>query len=176
MATLNTSSNGPNITRSYQNVVNSPPPSGPQASSPTFAQWAVFTVAAPLVSAFQQDGGKESVLKVQTTGEGELVDLIDEFSDGRIQFAFVKVKDPNSSLPKCVLIAWVCPSRNQLVAWLTVLVRRRRARTHQGLLWKPPRCRFKASPRTLIRSSALSILTANNPAGISRPSYRTIRG
>lgn len=39
--------------------------------------------------------------------EGELADLIDEFSDGRIQFAFVKVKDPNTTLPKCVLIAWV---------------------------------------------------------------------
>jgi hypothetical protein len=68
MATLNTSSNGPNITRSYQNVVNAPAPSGTQASSPTYGQWAVFTVAAPLVSAFQQDGGKESVLKVQSTG------------------------------------------------------------------------------------------------------------
>lgn len=42
-----------------------------------------------------------------TATEGELLDLIDEFSDGRIQFAFVKVKDPNSSLPKNVLIAWV---------------------------------------------------------------------
>ncbi|KAL1603676.1 actin binding protein [Paraconiothyrium brasiliense] len=106
MSSLNTSSNGPNIKRSYENVVNSPPPSGSQANSPTFGQWAVFTVAAPLVSAFQNDGGKESVLKVQTTGEGELADLIDEFSDGRIQFAFVKVKDPNTSLPKNVLIAW----------------------------------------------------------------------
>ncbi|KAF2187106.1 hypothetical protein K469DRAFT_629987 [Zopfia rhizophila CBS 207.26] len=106
MATLNTSTNGPNITRSYQGIVNAPPPSGPQASSPTYGQWAVFTVAAPLVSAFQHDGGKESVLKVQSTGEGELLDLIDEFSDGRIQFAFVKVKDPNTTLPKCVLIAW----------------------------------------------------------------------
>ncbi|KAL6703047.1 actin binding protein [Coniothyrium glycines] len=106
MATLNTSSNGPNITRSYQNVVNAPPPTGPQAASPTYGQWAVFTVAAPLVSAFQQDGGKESVLKVQSTGEGELLDLIDEFSDGRIQFAFVKVKDPNTGLPKNALIAW----------------------------------------------------------------------
>ncbi|KAF1949484.1 hypothetical protein CC80DRAFT_429222 [Byssothecium circinans] len=106
MASLNTSSNGPNITRSYQNVINSPPPSGPQANSPTFGQWAVFTVAAPLVSAFQQDGSKESVLKVQSTGEGELVDLLDEFSDGRIQFAFLKVKDPNTALPKNVLIAW----------------------------------------------------------------------
>ncbi|UPX11584.1 actin binding protein [Ascochyta rabiei] len=106
MASLNTSTNGPNITRSYQNVINTAPPSGPQASSPTYGQWAVFAVAAPLVSAFQHDGGKESVLKVQSTGEGELLDLVDEFSDGRIQFAFVKVKDPNSSLPKNVLIAW----------------------------------------------------------------------
>lgn len=38
--------------------------------------------------------------------EGELIDLIDEFSDGRIQFAFVKVKDPNTTLPKSVLIGW----------------------------------------------------------------------
>lgn len=68
MASLNTSSNGPNITRSYQNVVNAPAPTGAQAASPTYGQWAVFTVAAPLVSAFQADGGKESVLKVQTTG------------------------------------------------------------------------------------------------------------
>lgn len=39
--------------------------------------------------------------------EGELADLIEDFSDGRIQFAFVKVKDPNTGLPKNVLIAWV---------------------------------------------------------------------
>ena len=38
--------------------------------------------------------------------EGELVDLIDEFSDGRVQFAFAKVKDPNTTLPKSVLIGW----------------------------------------------------------------------
>ena len=38
--------------------------------------------------------------------EGELVDLIDEFSDGRVQFAFTKVKDPNTMLPKSVLIGW----------------------------------------------------------------------
>jgi hypothetical protein len=43
--------------------------------------------------------------------EGELLDLIDEFSDGRIQFAFLKVKDPNTSLPKNVLIAWVSSSQ-----------------------------------------------------------------
>lgn len=38
--------------------------------------------------------------------EGELVDLIDDFSDGRVQFAFVKVKDPNTALQKYVLIGW----------------------------------------------------------------------
>lgn len=107
MASLNTSTNGPSISKSYQSIVNAPPPSGQAASSPTYGQWAVFSVAAPLANAFQQDSGnKESVLKVQSTGEGELVDLIDEFSDGRIQFAFVKVKDSNTGLPKSALVAW----------------------------------------------------------------------
>jgi len=46
------------------------------------------------------------------TLEGELVDLVDEFSDGRIQFAFLKVKDSNSKLPKSVLIAWVSKGTN----------------------------------------------------------------
>jgi hypothetical protein len=69
MASLNTSTNGPSIKSSYQGVVNSTAPSGPAASSPTYGQWAVFSVSAPLVNAFQQDSrGKESVLKVQSTG------------------------------------------------------------------------------------------------------------
>lgn len=38
--------------------------------------------------------------------EGELADLVEDFNEGRIQFAFVKVKDPNTALPKNVLIAW----------------------------------------------------------------------
>lgn len=32
--------------------------------------------------------------------------MTEDFNEGRIQFAFVKVKDPNTALPKCVLIAW----------------------------------------------------------------------
>lgn len=69
MASLNTSTNGPSIKSSYQGVVNSAAPSGPAASSQTYGQWALFSVSAPLVNAFQQDtGGKESVLKVQSTG------------------------------------------------------------------------------------------------------------
>lgn len=38
--------------------------------------------------------------------EGELVDLIEDFSEGKIQFAFLKIRDPNTSLPKNVLVAW----------------------------------------------------------------------
>jgi drebrin-like protein len=45
--------------------------------------------------------------------EGELIDLIEDFSEGRVQFAFVKVKDPNTKLPKHVLIAWVSYGNNQ---------------------------------------------------------------
>ncbi|KAK1757544.1 hypothetical protein QBC47DRAFT_318781 [Echria macrotheca] len=103
MATLNLSINGPSIRSSYQGVVNGPAFS---SSSPTFAQWALFSVQAPLLNAFQDSAAKESILKVESTGDGELADLIEDFNEGRIQFAFVKVKDPNTGLPKNVLIAW----------------------------------------------------------------------
>ncbi|KAL2154136.1 hypothetical protein VTH82DRAFT_2812 [Thermothelomyces myriococcoides] len=103
MASLNLSINGPSIKSSYSGVINAPALS---SSSPTAARWALFTVQAPLVSAFQNTGAKESILKVESTGDGELADLVEEFNEGRIQFAFVRVKDPNSGLPKNVLIAW----------------------------------------------------------------------
>lgn len=106
MSSLNTSSNGASISASYQKIVNSPLPTGAAANSPTYGQWAVFAVQAPLANAFQPDPSKESVLKVQSTGEGELIDMIEDFSDGKIQFAFVKVKDTNSGLPKSVLVCW----------------------------------------------------------------------
>jgi drebrin-like protein len=69
MASLNLSTNGPSISKSYQSIVAAPPPSGPAASSPTYGQWAIYEVSAPLVNTFQPDaGGKESVLKVHSTG------------------------------------------------------------------------------------------------------------
>ncbi|EPE04789.1 amylase-binding protein [Ophiostoma piceae UAMH 11346] len=104
MTSLNLSINGPSIRSSYESVLNGPALS---ASSPNDARWALFSVQAPLINAFQQDGGnKESVLKVDSTGSGPLDDLIEDFSEGRIQFAFVRVLDPNSALPKYVLVAW----------------------------------------------------------------------
>ncbi|KAI3331933.1 hypothetical protein HD806DRAFT_478820 [Xylariaceae sp. AK1471] len=104
MASLNLSSNGPSIKSSYQGVINAPAP--PASSSSTYGQWVLLYVQAPLANAFQNSGNKESVLKVQSTGDGELEELIEDFSEGRIQFAFVKIKDPNTGLPKYVLIAW----------------------------------------------------------------------
>jgi hypothetical protein len=68
MSSLNLSINGPSITKSYQSVLNAPLAAGPAAASPTYGQWAIFSVAAPLANAFQQDSGKESVMKVQSTG------------------------------------------------------------------------------------------------------------
>ncbi|KAI9357783.1 hypothetical protein BD770DRAFT_410603 [Pilaira anomala] len=45
-------------------------------------------------------------LRVQETGNGGLEELNDEFSDGKVQFAFAKVIDPNTELPKFVFIGW----------------------------------------------------------------------
>ncbi|OTA82201.1 hypothetical protein M434DRAFT_401114 [Hypoxylon sp. CO27-5] len=104
MASLNLSINGPSIKSSYQGVINAPPP--PSGSSSTYGQWALFYVQAPLANAFQDSGSKESILKVQSTGSGELEELIEDFNEGRIQFAFIKIRDPNTGLPKYALIAW----------------------------------------------------------------------
>lgn len=45
-------------------------------------------------------------LRVQVCENGDLDYLREEFSDGRIQYAFARVKDPNTQLPKFVLINW----------------------------------------------------------------------
>ncbi|KAF8507300.1 hypothetical protein BU17DRAFT_57574 [Hysterangium stoloniferum] len=45
-------------------------------------------------------------LKVQGQGSGGLEELGEQFSDGRIQYAFVRVEDPNTQLPKFVQINW----------------------------------------------------------------------
>lgn len=41
------------------------------------------------------------------TLDGGLEELNDEFSDGKVQFAYAKVIDPNTELPKYVFIGWV---------------------------------------------------------------------
>lgn len=43
--------------------------------------------------------------------DGGLEELNDEFSDGKVQFAYAKVIDPNTELPKFVFIGWVSLNR-----------------------------------------------------------------
>ncbi|KAG0057297.1 hypothetical protein BGZ83_000087 [Gryganskiella cystojenkinii] len=45
-------------------------------------------------------------LKVLNRGNGGLEELEEEFMDGKIQYAFARIIDPNSQLNKFVLIAW----------------------------------------------------------------------
>ncbi|KAI8074771.1 hypothetical protein BC940DRAFT_289052 [Gongronella butleri] len=45
-------------------------------------------------------------LKVQDTGDGGLEELFDEFSDGKVQYAYARVIDPNTQLPKYVFVGW----------------------------------------------------------------------
>lgn len=46
-------------------------------------------------------------LKLESKGNDGLEGLREEWDEGKIQYAFAKVKDPNSGLPKFVFISWV---------------------------------------------------------------------
>lgn len=48
----------------------------------------------------------QSELKVQASGADNLDEFAEEFSDGRLQYAFLRVLEPNSKLPKFVLVGW----------------------------------------------------------------------
>ncbi|KAJ1971111.1 actin binding protein, partial [Dimargaris verticillata] len=45
-------------------------------------------------------------LKVLEEGDGDLDELADEFDDGKIQYAFVRIQDSNTRLPKFAFISW----------------------------------------------------------------------
>ncbi|XP_052269740.1 drebrin-like protein A isoform X2 [Dreissena polymorpha] len=57
--------------------------------------WAVFTYE-----------GQTTTLKVAETGEGGISEMVDELNGSKIMYAYCKVMDPNTSLPKYVLISW----------------------------------------------------------------------
>lgn len=50
--------------------------------------------------------GLSNDLKLVCTGDGGIEELKEELSSGQIMYAFLKVTDPKTSLPKCVLINW----------------------------------------------------------------------
>ncbi|KAM9164824.1 drebrin-like protein isoform 2-T2 [Pangshura tecta] len=82
---LNLSRNGPALQEAYGRVV--------AAGSPT--DWALFTYE-----------GNSNDLRVAGTGDGGLEELVEELNSGKVMYAFCRVKDPNSGLPKYVIINW----------------------------------------------------------------------
>ncbi|XP_047701271.1 drebrin-like protein isoform X2 [Prionailurus viverrinus] len=81
----NLSRNGPALQDAYVRVVTE--------KSPT--DWALFTYE-----------GNSNDIRVAGTGEGGLEEMVEELNSGKVMYGFCRVKDPNSGLPKFVLINW----------------------------------------------------------------------
>ncbi|XP_030628267.1 drebrin-like b isoform X2 [Chanos chanos] len=82
---VNLSKNGPALTAAYNEVVN----------EKSDTDWALFTYE-----------GNTNDIRLAETGTGGLEELVDELNSGKVMYAFCRVKDPNSGLPKYVLINW----------------------------------------------------------------------
>ncbi|XP_063304594.1 drebrin-like protein isoform X1 [Pelobates fuscus] len=82
---VNLSKNGAALQAAYQDVVD--------GKSKT--DWALFTYE-----------GNSNDVRLAGTGDGGLEELVDELSSGKVMYAFCRVTDPNSGLPKYVLINW----------------------------------------------------------------------
>ncbi|KAI4470367.1 cortactin and drebrin [Holotrichia oblita] len=50
--------------------------------------------------------GQSNDLKVVSKGSDGIQEMIEDLNSGKIMYAFLKVEDPKTSLPKCVLINW----------------------------------------------------------------------
>ncbi|KAK9468278.1 hypothetical protein V1512DRAFT_251763 [Lipomyces arxii] len=88
MASIDLTSNSREITSAYDSIVHGDPS----------ISWAVFTYGA---------GFNSGTLKLQSTGAGDIDEFQDEFSDGKVQYAFARVvTDSSTNLSKFVLIGW----------------------------------------------------------------------
>uniref|UniRef100_A0A672JV85 Drebrin-like protein B n=1 Tax=Sinocyclocheilus grahami TaxID=75366 RepID=A0A672JV85_SINGR len=82
---VNLSKNGPALTDAYNEVVN-----GRAATN-----WVLFTYE-----------GNSNDIRVAGKGDGGLEEMVEELNSGKIMYAFCKVLDPSSGVPKFVLINW----------------------------------------------------------------------
>ncbi|KAJ4435681.1 hypothetical protein ANN_18297 [Periplaneta americana] len=57
--------------------------------------------------------GQTNDLKVVSKGAGGIEEMTEDLNSGKIMYAFCKVIDPKTSLPKCVLINWCAVSSTQ---------------------------------------------------------------
>lgn len=60
-------------------------------------------------------GTGSSLILLVTATEGGLEEMVEELNSGKVMYAFCRVKDPNSGLPKFVLINWVCITVGHLI-------------------------------------------------------------
>ncbi|XP_032426672.1 drebrin-like protein A isoform X5 [Xiphophorus hellerii] len=82
---VNLSKNGSALMAAYKKVVD----------AKTDTDWALFTYE-----------GNSNDLRLAETGGGGLEELVEELNSGKVMYAFCRVPDPNSGLPKYVLINW----------------------------------------------------------------------
>ncbi|KAJ0057570.1 hypothetical protein NL108_009339, partial [Boleophthalmus pectinirostris] len=50
--------------------------------------------------------GNSNDIRLAEKGDGGLEEMVEEFNSGKVMYAFCRVEDPNSGLPKYVLINW----------------------------------------------------------------------
>ncbi|XP_013765405.1 drebrin-like b isoform X4 [Pundamilia nyererei] len=82
---VNLSKNGPALTAAYKEVVD----------EKSDTNWALFTYE-----------GNSDDIRLAEKGDGGLEELVEELNSGKVMYAFCRVQDPNSGLPKYVLINW----------------------------------------------------------------------
>uniref|UniRef100_UPI0037E810E7 drebrin-like protein B isoform X2 n=1 Tax=Semicossyphus pulcher TaxID=241346 RepID=UPI0037E810E7 len=82
---VNLSKNGAALMAAYKEVVD--------GKSDT--NWALFTYE-----------GNSNDIRLAEKGDGGLEEMVEELNSGKVMYAFCRVQDPNSGLPKYVLINW----------------------------------------------------------------------
>ncbi|XP_078141266.1 drebrin-like b isoform X1 [Centroberyx gerrardi] len=82
---VNLSKNGPALTAAYKEVVD----------EKSNTNWALFTYE-----------GNSNDIRLAEKSDGGLEELVEELNSGKVMYAFCRVQDPNSGLPKYVLINW----------------------------------------------------------------------
>ncbi|XP_038141653.1 drebrin-like b isoform X2 [Cyprinodon tularosa] len=82
---VNLSKNGPALTAAYKEVVD----------EKSDTNWALFTYE-----------GNSNDIRLAEKGDGGLEELVEELNSGKVMYGFCRVQDPNSGLPKYVLINW----------------------------------------------------------------------
>lgn len=82
---VNLSKNGPQLLAAYKEVVD----------GKSGTNWALFTYE-----------GNSNDIRLADKGDGGLEEMVEELNSGKVMYAFCRVEDPNSGLPKYVLINW----------------------------------------------------------------------